>query len=70
VRTQSEEFAEEKGRQRLRPLAFEILPSLGRRSAEAQEGAQQPSDRMEKEIWTVGFYVQEAAGEVHRRGRS
>jgi hypothetical protein len=28
-------------------------------SAQAQEGAQQPSDRLEKKIWTVGFYVQE-----------
>jgi hypothetical protein len=28
-------------------------------SAQAQEGAQQPSDRLEKEIWTIGFYVQE-----------
>jgi hypothetical protein len=39
-------------------------------SAQAQEGAQQPSDRLEKEIWTVGFYVQGAPEQAYRRGRS
>jgi hypothetical protein len=37
-------------------------------SVQAQEGAQQSSDRQGKEIWTVDFYVQEGAGEAHRRG--
>ena len=28
----------------------------------AQEGAQQSSDRRQKEIWTIGFHIQGAAG--------
>jgi hypothetical protein len=26
---------------------------------------QQPSDRLEKKIWTIGFHVQEGSGEAH-----
>jgi hypothetical protein len=47
------------GRQRSRPLRTCNSPKVGRKVCKAQEGAQPPSDRLKKKIWTVGFYVQE-----------
>jgi hypothetical protein len=45
------------GRQRSRPLRTGNSPKVGRKVCKAQEGAQSPSDRLKKKIWTVGFYV-------------
>jgi hypothetical protein len=62
VRTQSEEFAEEKGRQRSRPLRTCNSPKVGKKCASS--GGSTAAVRSDcEEIWTVGFYIQE----MHRR---
>jgi hypothetical protein len=53
----------------LRPLAFEIL-QVGKKVCKLRR-EQQPSDRLEKrEIWTVGFYVQEELRRSAQKRRS
>jgi hypothetical protein len=54
VRLKVVEFAEEKG-QRLRPLRTWKFFQVQEESAQAQEGAQQPSDRLERDLdhWKV-----------------
>ena len=56
------------GRQRLRPLRTCNSPKVGRKVCKAQEGAQRPSDRLKKKIWTIGFYVQEELGRSLQKG--
>jgi hypothetical protein len=48
---------------------LEILPRLGRKCA-SSGGSTAAVRSAGEEIWTVGFYVQEASGEAYRRGRS
>jgi len=56
---------------RLKPLGTWIFSKSRKKSTQDQEGAQQLSDRAEKEIWTIDFYIQEGrSGGVHKENWS